>query len=78
MATREHTSATCPVNPAAPVFFTLADGIRRFEERAGNLCWDDLPVEEGRIISYEPIHLNETPVTAAARYDDWGGWETAA
>lgn len=71
MATREHTSAACPVNPAAPVFFTLADGIRRFEERAGNLCWDDLPVEEGRIISYEPaeehpaIRLAESTADAA-------------
>jgi hypothetical protein len=49
----QHTSDRCPIEPAAPLFYTLGDGKRRFEERAGNLYWgDDIP--EARIISYAP------------------------
>jgi hypothetical protein len=68
MATREHTSATCPIDPAAPVFFILADGIKRFEDRAGNLYWGD-EIPEARIISYE--HAEDPQPT---RWDEWGGW----
>ncbi len=53
MSFRDHVTDHCPVNPAAPVFFTLADGIRRFEEQAGNLYWGD-EIPEARIIGWEP------------------------
>ena len=54
MAFHSFTGTTCPVNPESPVFFTLADGIRRFEERAGNLAWSIEQPEEGRIIGWAP------------------------
>lgn len=54
MAVRSFSGTSCPVNPEAPVFFILGDGILRFEERAGNLAWDIESVEEGRIIFFEP------------------------
>jgi hypothetical protein len=49
----QHTSDRCPIDPAAPVFFILADGRKRFDDRAGNLYWGD-EIPEARIISYEP------------------------
>ncbi|NRF70355.1 hypothetical protein HLB44_25425 [Aquincola sp. S2] len=74
-----HESTSCPVDPASPVFYILADGIKRFAPRADELCWRDLPPEEGRIVSYEPF--TECPVlrlanasASAAGYASAEGW----
>jgi hypothetical protein len=60
MAEIQFTGDCCPVHPDTPVFYTLGDGVRRFEERAGNLAWSIERVEEGRVVAYEPATSQET------------------
>lgn len=50
-----HTTATCPADRAAPIFYRLADGVTRHEPAAGDLAWGDLAVDEGRIIAWAPV-----------------------